>query len=40
MNNAAASKATLTLIPMLQAYKGDNERAQEIFAEILDKKEF
>lgn len=41
MNNAAESKkATLTLLPLLQAYNGDNEKAQELFAQIIDNKEF
>ncbi|WP_058484898.1 pyruvate:ferredoxin (flavodoxin) oxidoreductase [Defluviitalea phaphyphila] len=41
MNNAAGSKkATLTLLPLLEAYDGSNAKAKEIFEEILDKKEF
>lgn len=36
----ASKKASLALIPMLQGYNGSNARAKEIFAEILDKKEF
>ncbi|NLK21185.1 MAG: pyruvate:ferredoxin (flavodoxin) oxidoreductase [Epulopiscium sp.] len=40
VNNAAGSKkATLTLLPMLEAYNGSG-RAKEIFEEILEKREF
>ena len=40
MNLAAESKkATLELLPALQAYKGNDERAQQIFDEIIDNKE-
>ncbi|NLJ87564.1 MAG: pyruvate:ferredoxin (flavodoxin) oxidoreductase [Epulopiscium sp.] len=41
MNDAAGSKkATLTLLPLLEAYNGNDARAKEIFEEILEKKEF
>lgn len=40
MNLAAESKrATLALLPALQDYKGNDERAQKIFDEIIDNKE-
>ena len=38
MDNAAGSKkATLTLLPLLQAYNG-NEKVKELFEEVLDEK--
>jgi pyruvate-ferredoxin/flavodoxin oxidoreductase len=41
MNNAKGSKkATLELIPALQAYNGKDKKINEIFEEILEKKEF
>ncbi|NLP46330.1 MAG: pyruvate:ferredoxin (flavodoxin) oxidoreductase [Epulopiscium sp.] len=41
MDNAAGSKkATLTLLPLLQAYNGNDEKVKELFEEVLDKKEF
>jgi pyruvate-ferredoxin/flavodoxin oxidoreductase len=39
-NGKGSKKATEELIPLLQAYNGNNARAKEIFAEILEKKEF
>lgn len=35
-----SKKATLSLIPLLQNYSGNDSKAKEIFAEILNKKEF
>lgn len=40
LNAKASKKATLELIPVLQAYKGSDKKAEKIFAEILEKKEF
>jgi pyruvate-ferredoxin/flavodoxin oxidoreductase len=41
MGNAQGSKkAALSLIPLLQNYSGNDSKAKEIFAEILNKKEF
>ena len=35
-----SKKATLELLPSLQDYKGNDEQAQKIFDEIIDKKEY
>ena len=40
LNGDASKKATATLVPLLEAYAGDNARAKEIFEEMLEKKEF
>ncbi|NLK98267.1 pyruvate:ferredoxin (flavodoxin) oxidoreductase [Defluviitalea saccharophila] len=40
LDAAGSKKATLTLLPLIEAYAGDNARAKEIFDEIIEKKEF
>ncbi len=39
-NAKGSKKATLSLVPLIEAYKGNDAKAKAIFAEILEKKEF